>query len=409
MLFIENVKMAIDSIFANVLRSFLTMLGIIIGVAAVITILAVGNGATDVITETFTDVGATTVTLSASDPDGEISGEPITLEDFDVLSESIDELEYISPLVRISGQVRTADDTSKTTIIEAANLDTQHTTQTMSSQLIAGRYFNQQELDNAADVVVIDADLAEAVFNRTDVVGEMLRITSEGTPMDLLIVGVTEGMYAELQGQFDVEELPSFVSIPYTTTANYLPEQTSITEAHLIVENTEDISTVSQQVVRLLELRHDAVGSNIYTAQNFLNALNQVNNVLDLFIQFIAAVAAIALLVGGIGVMNIMLVSVTERTREIGTRKALGATTNMILLQFLIEAVLLSVIGGLIGLFIGAVLSSILGNVLGLVPQITFGTIAGVLGFSIAIGVFFGIYPARRAANLNPIDALRYE
>jgi ABC-type antimicrobial peptide transport system, permease component len=279
----------------------------------------------------------------------------------------------------------------------------------MASQLIAGRYFNQQELDNAADVVVIDADLAEAVFNRTDVAGEMLRITSEGTPMDLLIVGVTEGMYAELQGQFDVEELPSFVSIPYTTTANYLPEQTSITEAHLIVEDTEDISTVSQQVVRLLELRHDAVGSNIYTAQNFLNALNQVNNVLDLFIQFIAAVAAIALLVGGIGVMNIMLVSVTERTREIGTRKALGATTNMILLQFLIEAVLLSVIGGLIGLFIGAVLSSILGNVLGLVPQITFGTVAGVLGFSIAIGVFFGIYPARRAANLNPIDALRYE
>lgn len=409
MLFIENVKMAIDSIFANVLRSFLTMLGIIIGVAAVITILAVGNGATDVITETFTDVGATTVTLSVSDPDDEISGEPITLEDFDVLSESIDELEYISPLVRISGQVRTVDDTSKTTIIEAANLDTQHTTQTMASQLIAGRYFNQQELDNAADVVVIDADLAEAVFNRTDVAGEMLRITSEGTPMDLLIVGVTEGMYAELQGQFDVEELPSFVSIPYTTTANYLPEQTSITEAHLIVEDTEDISTVSQQVVRLLELRHDAVGSNIYTAQNFLNALNQVNNVLDLFIQFIAAVAAIALLVGGIGVMNIMLVSVTERTREIGTRKALGATTNMILLQFLIEAVLLSVIGGLIGLFIGAVLSSILGNVLGLVPQITFGTVTGVLGFSIAIGVFFGIYPARRAANLNPIDALRYE
>lgn len=409
MLFIENVKMAIDSIFANILRSFLTMLGIIIGVAAVITILAVGNGATDVITETFTDVGATTVTLSINDPDGEISGEPITLEDFDVLSEAIDELEYISPLVRISGQVRIADTTSKTTIIEAANLDTQHTTQTMSSQLIAGRYFNQQELDNAADVVVIDADLAEAVFNRTDVVGEMLRITSEGTPMDLLIVGVTEGMYAELQGQFDIEELPSFVSIPYTTVTNYLPGQTSITEALLMVEDTEDISTVSQQVVRLLELRHDAVGSNIYTAQNFLNALNQVNNVLDLFIQFIAAVAAIALLVGGIGVMNIMLVSVTERTREIGTRKALGATTNMILLQFLIEAVLLSVIGGLIGLFIGAVLSSILGNVLGLVPQITFGTVAGVLGFSIAIGVFFGLYPARRAANLNPIDALRYE
>ena len=133
-------------------------------------------------------------------------------------------------------------------------------------------------------------------------------------------------------------------------------------------------------------------------------------SVLDLFIQFIAAVAGIALLVGGIGVMNIMLVSVTERTREIGTRKALGATTrNIILLQFLIEAVLLSVLGGIIGLLIGAGLSSILGSVLNIVPQITFGNVALVLSFSIFIGVFFGICPAKRAAELNSIDALRYE
>lgn len=409
MLLIENIKMAIDSIFANVLRSFLTMLGIIIGVAAVITILAVGNGATEVITETFADVGATTVTLSADDSDGVVSGEALTLADFDLIRESIDEVEYISPLVRIPSQADTIDGASKLAIIEAANLDTQHTTQTMSSQYVAGRNITQQELDNAADVVVIDEDLALAAFNRTEVVGETIRLNSNGTIMDLTIVGVTEGMYDDLQGEFDADQLPSFVAVPYTTMYNYVPDQSEITDAHIIVENTDNISSVSQQAVRLLELRHDAVGSNVYSAQNFLNALDQVNNVLDLFIQFLAAVAAIALLVGGIGVMNIMLVSVTERTREIGTRKALGATTNMILLQFLIEAVLLSVIGGLIGLTLGAILSSILGNVLGLVPQITLGTVAGVLIFSSAIGVFFGIYPAKRAADLNPIDALRYE
>lgn len=409
MLLLENIKMAIDSIFANVLRSFLTMLGIIIGVAAVITILAVGNGATEVITETFADVGATTVTLSADDSDGVVSGEALTLEDFDLIRQSIDEVQYISPLVRIPSQAQTPDDGSKLAIIEAANLDTQHTTQTMSSQYVAGRNFTQQELENAADVVVIDADLALAAFNRTEVVGETIRLNASGTVMDLTIVGVTAGMYDELQGEFDPDQLPSFVAVPYTTIYNYLPEEAEITDAHIIVESTDDIPSVSQQAVRLLELRHDAVGDNVYSAQNFLNALDQVNNVLDLFIQFIAAVAAIALLVGGIGVMNIMLVSVTERTREIGTRKALGATTNMILLQFLIEAVLLSVIGGLIGLTIGAILSSVLGNFLGLVPQITLGTVAGVLVFSIAIGVFFGIYPAKRAADLNPIDALRYE
>lgn len=409
MLFFENIKMAIDSIFSNVLRSILTMLGIIIGVAAVITILAVGNGATEVITDTFADVGATTVTLSADDTDDEVSGEAITLDDLNVLRESIDEINYISPLVRTNGQVSIEGDTNKTAIIEAANLDTQYTTQTMSSQLVAGRYLNQQEIDQAADVVVIDADLAQTAFNRTDVVGETIRIVADNTPLDLFIVGVTEGMYEDLQGEFDAEQLPSFVSIPYTTIDNYLPDQAGIDEVHILVEDTNQIEAVSGQAVRLLELRHDAVGSDVYSAQNFLNALDQVNDVLDLFIQFIAAVAGIALLVGGIGVMNIMLVSVTERTREIGTRKALGATTNMILLQFLIEAVLLSVIGGLIGLLIGAGLSSILGNVLNIVPQITIGNVSAVLIFSIAIGVFFGIYPAKRAADLNPIDALRYE
>ncbi len=409
MLFIENVKMAIDSIFANVLRSILTMLGIIIGVAAVITILAVGNGATEVITETFADVGATTVSLSADDSDGQVSGDLMTLEDFDLIRESIPEVNYISPQVRLSGQVETINNGAKTVIFDAGNLDTQHVTQTMSSQIVAGRYFNQQELDNASEVIVIDEDLAQAAFNRTDVVGEVLRLNSDGTILDLVVVGVTEGMYDDLQGQFDIEELPSFASIPYTTVTNYFPEQTEIEDGVIMVDETESITPVSKQTVRLLELRHDAVGKNVYNAQNFLNALDQVNNVLDLFIQFIAAVAAIALLVGGIGVMNIMLVSVTERTREIGTRKALGATTNMILLQFLIEAVLLSVFGGLIGLLIGAGLSTVLGNFLDIVPQIGWGTVAGVVGFSVLIGVFFGIYPARRAAKLNPIDALRYE
>jgi len=409
MLFIENIKMAIDSIFSNVLRSLLTMLGIIIGVGAVITILAVGNGATEVITNTFADVGATTITLSADDAENEVSGDAITLEDLSVLRESIDEINYISPLVRIPGQVYTTGDSNKTAIIEAANLDTQYTTQTMSSQIVAGRHLNQQEIEGAAESVVVDADLAQAVFNRTDVVGENLQIETDQATLNLVIVGVTEGMYDDLQGEFDTAELPSFVAIPYTTVENHLPEQATIDEVHILVDDTDQISSVSQQAVRLLELRHDAVGSNVYSAQNFLNALDQVNNVLDLFIQFIAAVAGIALLVGGIGVMNIMLVSVTERTREIGTRKALGATTNMILVQFLIEAVLLSVIGGIIGLLLGAGLSSILGNVLDIVPQITFGNVAAVLGFSIAIGVFFGIYPAKRAADLNPIDALRYE
>ncbi len=175
------------------------------------------------------------------------------------------------------------------------------------------------------------------------------------------------------------------------------------------VTDKDAIESVSNRMVRLLETRHDTVGENFYTATNFLQALDQVDSVLGLFVNFIAAVAAIALLVGGIGVMNIMLVSVTERTREIGTRKALGATTTTILFQFLMEAVILTLIGGILGLFLGILLANGISSALNIVPTITLGSVVLVLLFSTAVGIFFGIYPARKAAKLDPIEALRYE
>lgn len=404
----ENFKMAVDSIFSNKLRSLLTMLGIIIGIAAVIAILSVGNGATSEITQTFNDFGASTISLSVSD-DASLDA-TISNEDIEALKKSIPEITRISPDNTANTTVR-SDFDSRSALAFSGSPDLQYTNQSMESTIIYGRYFNQSDYEDAKEVVVITEDTAAALFNgRQNVIGENIQlIGNTGNTLNLKIIGIVEGTFQELQGSFDLSQMPLYLALPLTTMEKLNPTVAVMDSLTVQVTDKDAIESVSNRMVRLLETRHDTVGEDFYTATNFLQALDQVDSILGLFVNFIAAVAAIALLVGGIGVMNIMLVSVTERTREIGTRKALGATTNTILFQFLMEAVILTLIGGIIGLVLGILLAKGISSALNIVPTITLGSVVLVLLFSTAVGVFFGIYPARKAAKLDPIEALRYE
>ena len=386
--FLNILKVSIKNINGNKLRTILTMLGLIIGIASVIILVGIGSGTSNQVTSQVQSLGADVLTLN------------ITSSDTSLEYDNIDELKNIqditaaAPYKTVSGTVTHGENSSgRANIIATTN----EFMEVMNLTISSGRLLSTIDLDNNSKVCLLGSDIAETLFENDTVAGNSIKIDGD----NYTVIGVITATGSSMGNDID-----SMVIIPFTT-AKYLDSDTTINNVYIKVEDENKIENVSSRVesyiISTLGLTTDDF--SVSSQDSMLSTMDEVNNSLSIML---GGIASISLIVAGIGVMNVMLVSVTERTKEIGIRKALGAKRSDILIQFLIEALLLCIVGGIIGIGLGVGIGMLL-NQMGynFVPEIWIILIA--FFSSVMIGLLFGIFPAYKASKLNPIDALHTE
>ena len=401
----EYIKIALMNIRSNKGRSVLTMLGIIIGISSVIMIMAIGNGVKGQINDELESIGSGLVELYL-DTTLDTTTIRFSNDDFDLIQERIDHVKGATPIMGGWGTTNAPKGNFEANIT-AGNEGLQFYSGN-GGQIIKGRYFTKEDVESGNRVCVISESNAVSMFGTSDVIGLSFEVTLYGITKELTIVGIREDSAASIVNSGS--SLYIYVELPISVLGNdfyYYVEEFS--DIAIFAESTEYCTQVAQSAVNLLENKYDVRGEGQIIVQNISDMSEEFDSILSIITLFISFVAAISLLVGGIGVMNIMLVSVTERTREIGIRKALGARTGSILLQFLAEAGIITLIGGIIGIILGTLGGSLICSVVGVTAKTQISTVIGATLFSSAVGIFFGIYPARKAAKLSPIDALRHE
>jgi putative ABC transport system permease protein len=398
---------ALDSLVSNKLRSGLTVLGIVIGVGAVIAMLAIGRGAEDVITGSISDIGTNLLFVTRGGSEEVRNPQPLTLGDADAISDLFiaPSVIGVAPIVSGSVEISFAGESS---LIQGSGVTPDYD-DVRNINLSEGEFINQQHMLARSAVVILGPDTADTLFGRSEgVIDETIRI--EGQPFR--VIGV-----AERKGGSGFTNEDDQLYVPLSTAQMRLIRRRSDRVDTIIVQaiNSDAVAQAQEEITSILRVRHRTpIGEDdftIFTQQSFLEIAQTITSVLTVFL---GGIAAISLLVGGIGIMNIMLVSVTERTREIGLRKAIGARKRDILFQFLAESSLLSLLGGLIGIGLGFGLATVVGAIANasdveLAPLVTLDAVLLATLFSIAVGLFFGLYPAKRAADLEPVEALRYE
>ena len=404
-MFGESIIIALDGLRANKLRAMLTMLGIIIGVGAVIAMVSIGMGVRDKVESSIAGLGSNllVITPGAATAGGprQAAGSGLTLnaKDAEAIAREISGVNLVAPAVSRQYQVVFGNQNWTTTV--------QGTTPEMlgvrSFTIQEGAFFSNQDIETRARVAVLGKTVSDSLFAGISPIGQTIRINKS----PFRVVGVLEGK-GQSAGGGDQDDT---VMIPLTTAQERLMGITYLQNINVQATGTDVINQAQEDITALLRSRHKlaVTAPDDFTVRNMVAVMATADATTGMITLLLGIVAGLSLLVGGIGIMNIMLVSVTERTREIGIRKALGARHYNILLQFLIEAVVISVAGGLLGIALGIGSAYVISLLAGWKTIISSLAIVAAFGFSVMIGLFFGIYPARKAALLDPIDALRYE
>jgi putative ABC transport system permease protein len=405
----QTILEALESLTANKMRSSLTVLGIIIGVAAVISMMAIGQGAQSSITGQINGIGTNVIFVSAGNRQQDVRNvRPLTLADAEAIADPLEAPNVINvaPYIQTSVDVSTGSETSAVTItgVTPAYADV------ANDEVTEGEYINQDQLLARSAVALIGTDTADKLFGRKEnLVGQTVRIA--GQPF--YISGVLKSKGGSGFGSQD-----NRIVVPLTTAQSRLVQRTPHDRVDAIEAQASTSDTVNQasdEISQILRTRHRTeVGLDDFTIFTQASILRVAPTITGTLTIFLGGIAAISLLVGGIGIMNIMLVSVTERTREIGLRKAIGARRRDILVQFLTESMLLSLVGGIIGIILAQGISSLISFIATqsgtpFTPEISLNAILLATLFSMGVGLLFGLYPANRAASLQPVEALRYE
>jgi putative ABC transport system permease protein len=407
---IENIKISFQSLGTNRLRAFLTMLGIIIGVGAVVAMMSIGSGAQQSVVSSIQGIGSNLIIITPGNRESEQQGftqmlgtnkdrMSLKIKDAKDLDSKATLLNGAIPVVLSSSNVSYLNKNARISIYASS----EKAKDIYNFQIATGKFYTESDVSNSANIAVIGPTVMETLFGKTDPIGKIIKIDGK----NFTVIGTTKSKGTDQFGN----DQDNAVSIPITTAQNKIFGMDYLNMILAQAKSEKDMDKSTEEVTKILRRSHHLGINDLndFTVNSQTQILDTVSSITNIFTVVISSIAGISLLVGGIGIMNIMLVSVTERTREIGIRKAVGAKNKDILFQFLIESIVLSITGGALGIVFAVIVTQVLKRFTVLSTNITGFSIILALTFSTIVGLFFGIYPAMRAARLNPIEALRYE